>query len=482
MRTLHAAFFLFFLLNCNEVSGDRTSSDTKVAPPKTFGDTFHVSFSGSDTGTGDEASPWLTVQHAVNQVSAGDSVVIHSGWYHEEVVFEISGSENAAVTVCAAPDEEVKIDAVEFSAGVSHIVLADLVIEGFSVWGVFLHGKNHHIELTRLTVLGGEAGIRLTYGDSGAEAEEGPVSEVTINDCLVRGSDYTAVDCTPGPCDNMLFRRLEIYGAGLQGEDSFGADGIAVERGNRILVEDCYIHDNGGDGIDLNSRDVEGRAEQIVVRRNRVARNHKNGIKLWAGGRMENNAIWGQGDSPVWIGVYPGRCEVVNNSIAYNMWDPAYSDRNYSFVIAYPGAGPSARVDLILANNIIAYNCTDALGGATGLYLGEGVNLLFEGHNLYWSQPEGEITALFLGSEREFTRDELANGAWTDATGRGAGNTLLDPGFISAWPDVDLRLRKQSPAVDAGNSKYAPADDLNGVRRPQSRACDIGAFEQLPPI
>jgi hypothetical protein len=280
----------------------------------------------------------------------------------------------------------------------------------------------------------------------------------------------------------MLFRRLEIYGAGLQGEDSFGADGIAVERGNRILVEDCYIHDNGGDGIDLNSRDVEGRAEQIVVRRNRVARNHKNGIKLWAGGRMENNAIWGQGDSPVWIGVYPGRCEVVNNSIAYNMWDPAYSDRNYSFVIAYPGAGPSARVDLILANNIIAYNCTDALGGATGLYLGEGVNLLFEGHNLYWSQPEGEITALFLGSEREFTRDELANGAWTDATGRGAGNTLLDPGFISAWPDVDLRLRKQSPAVDAGNSKYAPADDLNGVRRPQSRACDIGAFEQLPPI
>ena len=69
--------------------------------------------------------------------------------------------------------------------------------------------------------------------------------------------------------------------------------------------------------------------------------------------------------------------------------------------------------------------CTDALGGATDLYLGEGVNLLFEGHNLYWSRPDGEITALFLGEEREFTRD----------------------------------------------------DDLDGNQRPQSAANDIGAFE-----
>jgi hypothetical protein len=47
-------------------------------------------------------------------------------------------------------------------------------------------------------------------------------------------------------------------------------------------VEDCYVHDNGGDGIDLNSRDREGYATGVIVGRNRVVRNHLNGIKLWA--------------------------------------------------------------------------------------------------------------------------------------------------------------------------------------------------------
>ena len=33
---------------------------------------------------------------------------------------------------------------------------------------------------------------------------------------LMTGSVYTAVDCTPGPCDRVTFRRLEISGAGAE--------------------------------------------------------------------------------------------------------------------------------------------------------------------------------------------------------------------------------------------------------------------------
>jgi len=464
------------LLGCSEVNGDRGGAEEQQASSATSGRVFHVSPSGNDAGAGGEADPWSTVQHAAEQVSPGDKVLIHEGRYHEEVRFETSGLQSAPVTFIAAPGEETKIDAVEFSAGVSYVVLSGVIIEGFSDWGITLDGENHHIELVNLTVVGGEAGIHLTYGDSGADPEEGPVSDIIISGCLVRDCEYTAVDCTPGPCDNMVFRGLEIYGAGLQGEDSFGADGLAVEKGSHILVEDCYIHDNGGDGIDLNSRDVKGNAEQIVVRRNRVAGNHKNGIKLWGGGRMENNAVWGQGDSPVWLGVYPGRCTVVNNTIAYNMWDTTYSERNYSLVAAYPETGSSAEVELVLVNNIIAFNCSDALGGGTGLYLGEGVKLIFEGNNLYYSRPDGEITALFIGSERDFTRDEMENGAWAAATGQGAGNIFLDPGFLSAWPGVDLRLRENSPALNAGNTNYCPAEDGNSVHRPDSTTCNMGAY------
>jgi len=38
---------------------------------------------------------------------------------------------------------------------------------------------------------------------------------------------------------------------------------------------------------------------------------------------MENNIIWGQGINPVMVGRYRGTVEVVNNTIAYNMYDPS---------------------------------------------------------------------------------------------------------------------------------------------------------------
>ena len=148
----------------------------------------------------------------------------------------------------------------------------------------------------------------------------------------------------------MLFRSLEIYGSGI--EAGFGGDGLAVEKGQDILVEDSYIHDNGGDGIDLNSRDSAGNVPGIVVRRNRVVRNHLEGIKLWAGGRMESNVVWGQGSSPVVLGAYPGAYEMVNNTIAYNMYSPDYGARGYAFVAAYPDPGPSPAIQLTLVNNI----------------------------------------------------------------------------------------------------------------------------------
>jgi len=251
-----------------------------------------------------------------------------------------------------------------------------------------------------------------------------------------------------------------------------------VERGQDILVEDCYIHDNGGDGIDLNSRDFSGNVSGIVVRRNRVVRNHLNGIKLWGGGRIENNILWGQGNTPVVIGAYPGSYEVVNNTIAYNMWDASYSERNYAFAAAYPEDGSSARIDLTLRNNIFAFNCQEDMGGPTGLYLGPGVNLVSEGYNLFWSRADEEILAESAPGEHEFPRTAITDGTWAAATGQGQGNITADPLFVAGWPEVDLRLQANSPAVDHGDATGAPHDDLIGDPRPQGAAWDIGAYER----
>jgi hypothetical protein len=440
LLSIFVAALCLSLTGGNAVAAEGPHRETK---------TYHVSPSGSDAAAGGPDSPWRSVQHAADSASPGDRVYIHAGAYVERVVFKRAGAEGAPIVFSEAPGERVTVKGLALAEGVAHLNIANLTIAGFKVWGVSLEGKNHHITLSGLTVKGGEAGIHFTSGDSGSPPEHGPVSDVIVEDSLIKDSTYTAVDCTPGPCDRMVFRHLEITGAGRNGEDGWGADGLAIERGRDIVVEDSHIHDNSGDGIDLNSRDTAGHVSGIVVRRNTVARNHKNGIKLWAGGRMENNVVWGQGDTAIVLGDWPGTYQVASNTIAYNMQDAAYSDRNYALMAAYPNdeTGISATMELTLRHNIFAFNSSDAVGGPTGLYLGKGVRLVDEGHNLFWSQDDNEIVAEFIAPEREFSRSQISGGAWAAATGQGRGDITADPLFVAGWPEVDLRLRRGSPAI-----------------------------------
>jgi hypothetical protein len=245
-------------------------------------------------------------------------------------------------------------------------------------------------------------------------------------------------------------------------------------------VEDCYIHDNGGDGIDLNSRDRDGHAVDVIVRRNRVVRNHLNGIKLWAGGRIENNVVWGQGNSAIWSGTFHSTLEIVNNTIAFNMWDPAYSERNWAVVFGYPEEISSPQVDLLLVNNIFAFNTGPDVGDPTGIYFGDGVKIN-EHHNLYFSRVDEEITAEALGTE--ISRQQIADGTWTDRTGQGQGDLVEEPLFLAGWPQVDLHPQPGSPAIDAGDADLCPAEDALGIPRPVDGdgdgdpGCDIGALE-----
>jgi len=188
------------------------------------------------------------------------------------------------------------------------------------------------------------------------------------------------------------------------------------------------------------------------VLRNSVFRNHLNGIKLWAGGRMEGNLLWGQGINPLDVGMFDCTAVVVNNTIAYNMWDAGYGARDYAATFGYaePGEEPPA-VLLTLRANIFAYNTGPAQGTPTGICLGRGVQLAEERDNLFFSRQDEEIWADFIGPEgREFSRQDITGGAWAAATNAGQGDLVVDPRFVSGWPEVDLHLRPDSPAAGRG--------------------------------
>jgi hypothetical protein len=137
-------------------------------------------------------------------------------------------------------------------------------------------------------------------------------------------------------------------------------------------------------------------------------------------------------------------------------------------------------------NNIFAFNADPTEGGPTGIYLGPGVSLVREEHNLYWSRSDGEITAEFVSGREDpdFARAEIADGTWSASTGRGQGNITSEPLFVSGWPElalsategVDLHLQAGSPAVNAGSAEGAPVNDIEG--RPRDAQPDIGAYER----
>jgi len=450
--------------------------------------TYYAAPDGSDDDPGTAAQPWATFQYAADTAQPGDTVCFRGGTYpSDEIHVAGSGTAGAAITFIAYPGETPILDGEGSAAellildpGTSYLRISGFTLCNFQIWGMELSGENRYIHLDHLDIGGGETSIRFTYGETEGLPEEGPVEQIVLEDSIIHGSQYSAVDCTPGPCNDMVFRRLEIYDTGLEGEAFFGSDGLELARGRDILVEDCYVHDNGGDGIDLNSRDREGNMPGIVVRRNHVARNHLQGIKLWASGQMVNNAVWGQGINPVVVGIYTGTYTVTNNTIAYNMWDLTYSERDYAFVAAYPEIGFSPPVTLTLVNNVFAFNADPTDGGPTGLYLGEGVRLT-EHHNLYYSRADGEISAEFVsGRDTDFTRAEIADGTWTTFTGQGQSDVTADPLFVSGWPGVDLHLQEGSPAVDTGTATGAPADDLEG--RPRDDHHDMGAYERWEPV
>jgi hypothetical protein len=431
-------------------SGNReVSGPDRVAAGKQY----HVASTGKDTNPGTAARPWKTMQHAADVARAGATVLVHRGTYAEEVHFSRSGTAAAPITFAAAPGEKPVVRALQLDRGASHLRFRGFHVRGYRAWGVTVLGSNQDLVFSRLRVTGGEAGVHFTLGDSGTPPQYGPVSDVVLEDSVIAGTRFTAVDATPGPANRMTFRRLEIYGR-VTGEPSFGSDGLAVERGRDLTVEDCYIHDNGGDGIDLNSRDRTGGVGTVVVRRNRVVRNRLQAIKLWAGGRMERNVVWGQGINPILVGVFDCSCTMLNNTVAYNMWSDKFGARDYAsvFGMGEPPAGPAKpKVNLTLRGNLWAFNTGPAQGSPTGIYLGPGVKLIEERDNLFFSRADGEIDAAFLRPNGPmFTRAEIRNGTWARRSGHGQGDLAVDPKFVSPWPNVDLHLQPGSPAAGRG--------------------------------
>ncbi|QDU97373.1 DUF1565 domain-containing protein [Lignipirellula cremea] len=79
--------------------------------PRSAGPAYFVDASqGDDSQPGSEAQPWRTIQHALLQLKAGDTLYLRGGSYFENVAVRISGTAKKPIVIRSFPGEQAVID------------------------------------------------------------------------------------------------------------------------------------------------------------------------------------------------------------------------------------------------------------------------------------------------------------------------------------------------------------------------------------
>lgn len=286
-------------------------------------DTFHVAPGGSDkTGDGTAEKPWGTVQHACDELSPGDAVILHAGVYPQRVVFNVSGEKGKPVTLMGEPgavltgkgapkgqniieiadQSHVRIMGLEIrdtmSTTESHGIHVDGGGDGIEIRQCTLHnlkgkcataigiyGTNPKTPLTNI-IIDGCTIHDCTPADSEALTLNGNIDGFEVTDNTVRDVNNIGIDFIGGEKDimkdpklvarngvcrgNRVFRARSSYGEG------YGA-GIYVDGGKDIVIEGNLVSQCDL-GIEIGAENPGMVTSGIIVRNNRIWLNSKAGL------------------------------------------------------------------------------------------------------------------------------------------------------------------------------------------------------------
>lgn len=215
-----------------------------------------VSPAGDDSsGTGTWESPYRTIQHVLdNAAQSGDIITLRNGTYNEEIRIR-----QPEITIRSAADEWAVISTAP-------TIDADdpLITVSFDV-------ESKGSKLQRVEVTGGFYGIFFfsEWDWDDTPLDNDAAKNILIEDCKIHDTGRDAIKL-PAGCDDIAIKRCEIYHSGIgyppgTAEDDKNAEGIDAVNSDRMLVQDCYIHDTATTGIYIKGGSLDGIIERTTV-------------------------------------------------------------------------------------------------------------------------------------------------------------------------------------------------------------------------
>ncbi len=473
-----------------------------------FASIYYVSTSGNNNNAGTSTSnAWLTIQYAIDNVSAGDEIQVLEGIYTELVTFNNSGNaSDGKIILKNYGNDQPVIDASGLGVGLYDMVgiikIEDhdfIEISGFELRnlttssdglfpsGIWVIGDSHDIDINNNkvhgiqhnSIMGGAHGIAVYGTKANGDIYNVKVNGNEIYDCILAyseclvlngnvrdfevnynkvhdnnniGIDFIGHEGTcPDPAldqarDGVCIGNL-VYEIDSRNNPVYGGDanagGIYVDGGKNILVEQNEIH-NTNLGIEIASEWINQMTSEITVRNNFVYDCHVVGL-----------AIGGYDD----LRGETRNCHIVNNTFYGNDTDAV-------------GWGAELLVQFYCYDNVIKNNVFHAKhnGVQMAYWNPTGSNNDFD-NNIYFNT--GDAGFSWQGNYHP----SLAS--LQSATGQETNSSFQDPLLIDG-ANGDLRLSSNSPCIDAGvdfDSSIIGEEDFDGVARVVGSGIDIGASE-----
>ena len=409
--------------------------------------TYYVAPNGNDTFNGSSSNPWATLQHAVETIAPGDTILVRSGTY-AGCRIRNSGTVSAPKTLARDVGATVVVNTpgpqnshtslIEIENG-SGTEVTDWVVDGFEVASSPHHGIDIRIT-NRIT-------IRNCYAHHSAPSASGDGIFLAFSSHpLIENTEHGIYDSNSADYPTIRGNRSHHNsGGGIQLNADYSSRcpcGTTVRDGiiSFALVEDNVIYENGVNGGSAINADG---VDDSVFRNNLIYSNHAFGISLFS--------IDGSHGS--------SRNKVYNNTIVQ-----AIDGRWCVNIPKSKGKGGSP-VGNVVKNNILYTERTDK--GAIDVY-STAAGVLTSDYNAVvdrFSTNGGTSVTSTLAQWQTFGYD-------THSFVSTASALFVDPGA------GDYRLKEGSPAIDAGtNLSPDVVADIVGTARPQRLAYDIGCYE-----